>query len=168
MHSSLYARRHGQNNIHAACFGLDRGYVADGRAIAALSDLARVQHIHLVQRIVPVLIIAVGELGGFRSLLHHHALGHVLVVERGGRDRTRDTRNRESHNRLAPLPHERRCTCFIGAVLDKRAWVGARRSGRPYASDRGLRRTLGTGPQSNEPLLNGAWHRIRLSLPWND
>ena len=33
-------------------------------AVAPLEQLARVEHLDLVQRVVPVLVVAVGELGG--------------------------------------------------------------------------------------------------------
>ena len=52
-------------------------------AVAPLGDLAGVVRLDLVQRIVPVLIVAVDELGGRRSLGHDDALRHVPVVERG-------------------------------------------------------------------------------------
>ena len=39
---------------------------------------ARVKRFGRIERIVPILIVAVGKFGGVGSLFHDHALGHEL------------------------------------------------------------------------------------------
>ena len=64
----LHACRHGRNHIHVARLRHVRRQVADDRAVPALDQLAGVKHLDLVQRVVPVLVVAVGELRGRRAL----------------------------------------------------------------------------------------------------
>src|SRR5439155_22419992 len=122
----------------------------------------------LVQRIVPVLIVAVGELGGCGPVLDHHAFDHVLRIKCGGRGRPRNARNREGHDRLTWLPRHGRFARLRNTVLEKWAWVGPQFGCRRCPCQRGLGRALGTGPQADEPLLDGARHRGRLPFPRND
>ena len=99
-----HACRHWRHHIHVARLRLRCCQVADDRAVPTLDHLAGVEHLDLVQRVVPVLIVAVGELRGRRSQGDEHALGHVLRIKGGCRGRPLNTRNRERHDRLTRRP----------------------------------------------------------------
>ena len=77
VHRVLHARRHRRHHIHVARLRLARRQVANHRAVLLLDQPAGVEHLDLVQRVVPVLVVAVGELGCCRALRDHHFLGDV-------------------------------------------------------------------------------------------
>ncbi len=66
--------------------------------------LPGVERLGRIQRIVPVFIVAVGELVSVRAMFHHDALGHEFRVERGGRRCIGNARNRERQHRLVAFP----------------------------------------------------------------
>src|SRR5688572_22323132 len=99
-----HAWRYGRDHVHVARLRLFRREVADNRAVLTLDHLAGVEDLDLIQRVVPVLIVTVGEFRGRSSLRDHDLLRHVLRIERGCPGRSWNAWNRERHNRLARLP----------------------------------------------------------------
>ncbi len=164
----LDARRHRHHDIHAAGFRFLRRDIANDRAVPTLGQFAGVQHLDFVEGIVPVLVVAVGELGRGRSVLHHDALGHVLGIERGCCGRAGNARDRERDDRLPAFPRDGRLPRHRHTVLQQRGRIGAPFGPFVDAEGRRLRRALRARPQSDQPLLHRRRHRRRFTLTGND
>src|ERR1700722_13646128 len=157
------ACRNPNHYIHLSGFRQGRRNVTDHRAILFLDHPARVERLRRIQRIVPVFIVAVGELVSLRSLLHDHALRHELFVERRGCDRVGNAGNRERHDGLIAFPRDG------GFPGHRDAGRYPLRPGRhfrwiAYPRHRALERTLRTCPQANHPFLYSGGHRRRLAF----
>src|SRR5262249_39272518 len=82
LHSSLSsslldAVRNRHDDVDLADFGHLRLDVTNDGAIPTLDDSAGVQRFDLEERVIPILIIGVDELGRVRALLHDDALGKI-------------------------------------------------------------------------------------------
>src|SRR5262245_21346798 len=91
----LDAGGHGHHDIHLPCFRQRGRDIANDRTISAFRHPAGDKRFGGVERIVPVLVVAVDELGGVRSIPDHNAFRHELRVQGCRRHCRRDTWNRE-------------------------------------------------------------------------
>ncbi len=137
----LHACRNGHHDIHLSRFRQRRRDVANDSTVLLLNHPAGVHGFGRIERIVPVLVVAVRELVGARAVLHHDTLGHELFVKRGGRGGLGDARDRVCQHRLVAGPCDRRLAdrhhigCELLRSRRHRWWVRC-------SSECGLERTL--------------------------